>query len=80
MVDTIGRVNINNPKGVKGGAKKTLVSGDVEGEDVIHPLELGVLSLGYCSFFSFFFLVIKSLLCLKVQKTHAALAMEIKNL
>jgi len=34
-----------------------------------------------CSFFffSFFFFVIKSLLCLKVQKTHAALAMEIKN-
>jgi len=30
-------------------------------------------------FFSFFF-VIKLLLCLKVQKTHAALAMEIKNL
>ena len=28
----------------------------------------------------FFFFVIKSLLCLKVQKTHAALAMEIKNL
>jgi len=27
-----------------------------------------------------FFFVIKSLLCLKVQKTHAALAMEIKNL
>jgi len=35
------------------------------------------LSLG--CFFVFFF-VIKSLLCLKVQKTHAALAMEIKNL
>ena len=31
-------------------------------------------------FFIFYFLVIKSLLCLKVQKTHAALAMEIKNL
>jgi len=29
---------------------------------------------------SFFCFVIKSLLCLKVQKTHAALAMEIKNL
>ena len=28
----------------------------------------------------FFCFVIKSLLCLKVQKTHAALAMEIKNL
>jgi len=31
-------------------------------------------------FFSFFFFVIQLLLCLKVQKTHAALAMEIKNL
>jgi len=31
-------------------------------------------------FFFFLFFVIKSLLCLKVQKTHAALAMEIKNL
>jgi len=31
-------------------------------------------------FFFFFFFVIKSLLCLKVQKTHAELAMEIKNL
>jgi len=30
-------------------------------------------------FFSFLFLI-KALLCLKVQKTHAALAMEIKNL
>jgi len=36
-----------------------------------------VLSLGSCSFF---FFVIKLLLCLRVQKTHAALAMEIKNL
>ena len=33
----------------------------------------------HCFFFSFFFLI-KLLLCLKVQKTHAALAMEIKNL
>jgi len=31
-------------------------------------------------FFFFFFFVIKSLLCLKVQKTYPALAMEIKNL
>ena len=38
-----------------------------------------VLSLGRF-FFSSFFFIIKSLLCLKVQKTHAALAMEIKNL
>jgi len=33
----------------------------------------------FFSFFFFFFLI-NSLLCLKVQKTHAALAMEIKNL
>jgi len=41
-----------------------------------------VLSLGRFFFFLFlfFFFLIKSLLCLKVQKTHAALAMEIKNL
>ena len=37
------------------------------------------LSLGHFLFFYFFF-VIKSLLYLKVQKTHAALAMELKNL
>jgi len=37
-----------------------------------------ILSLGY--FILFLFFVIKSLLCLKVQKTHAALAIEIKNL
>jgi len=34
----------------------------------------------FFSIFSIFFFYIKSLLCLKVQKTHAALAMEIKNL
>jgi len=40
-----------------------------------------VLSLGrFFSFSFFFFFLIKSLLCLKVEKTHAALAMEIKNL
>jgi len=41
MVNSIGGVSINNPKGVKGGAKKRLAGGDVEGEEVIHPLELG---------------------------------------
>jgi len=40
MVNSIGGVSINNPKGVEGGAKKRLFGGDVEGEDVIHPLEL----------------------------------------
>jgi len=44
------------------------------GEEVC---EKRVLSLGR---FFYFIFVIKSLLCLKVQKPHAALAMEIKNL
>jgi len=39
-----------------------------------------VLPLGRFFFLSFFLFLFKSLLCLKVQKTHAALAMEIKNL
>jgi len=41
------------------------------GGEMVRVLPLGRL---------FFFFVINSLLCLKVQKTHAALAMEIKNL
>jgi len=36
--------------------------------------------ISWSVFLVFFFFVIKSLLCLKVQKTQAALAMEIKNL
>jgi len=43
------------------------------GGEMVRALSLG-------SIFFFIFFVIKSLLCLKVQKTHAALAMEIKNL
>jgi len=42
-----------------------------------------VLSLGHFFLFTFFFfflVLINPLLCLKVQKTHAALAMEKKNL
>jgi len=52
------------------------------GEMVGHGGEIvRVLSLGRFFFLFFFFsFLIKSLLCLKVQKTHAALAMEIKNL
>jgi len=41
MVNSIGGVSVDNPKGVEGSAKKRLVGGDVEGEDVIHPLEFG---------------------------------------
>jgi len=47
------------------------------GGGMVRSLSLGCFFL----FFLFlFFFLIKSLLCLKVQKTHAALAMEIKNL
>ena len=41
MVNSIGGVSVDNPKGVEGGAKKRLIGGYVEGEDVIHPLEFG---------------------------------------
>jgi len=41
MVNRIGGVSINNPKGVEGGAERRLIGGDVEGEDVIHPIEFG---------------------------------------
>jgi len=67
----------NGARGVGGGASLMGVS--------VSPAVLtlgGHLCLGHFFFFlvfNFFFLF-KSLLCLKVQKTHAALAMEIKNL
>ena len=41
MVDSISGVGVNNPEGVKGGAKEGLVGGDVEGENMVHPLEPG---------------------------------------
>ena len=44
------------------------------GGEMVRDLSLGPF------FFSFFLFVINSLLCLKVQKTYPALAMEIKNL
>jgi len=43
------------------------------GGEIVPALSLG-------RFFLFFFFVINSLLCLKVQKTNAALAIKIKNL
>jgi len=61
----------------------TMISPGVEisiaggGEEMVRGLSLGRF---FSFFFLFFFFVINSLLCLKVQKTHAALAMEIKNL
>jgi len=44
------------------------------GEEMVCAYPLVIFSL------FFFFFVIKSLLCLKLKKTHAALAMAIKNL
>ena len=41
MVSGVGGVSINYPERVEGGAKKRLVGGDVERENVIHPLEPG---------------------------------------
>jgi len=60
-----------------GWGKVTMISRGVEisiaggGGEMLRGLSLGHI---------LFFFVIKSLLCLKVQKTHAALAMDIKNL
>ena len=50
------------------------------GGEMVRGLSLGPFFLFFFFSFFLFFFVIKSLLCLKVQKTHAALAMEIKNL
>ena len=41
MVGSIGGVSINYPEGVKSGSKKRFVVGDVEGENIIHPLKPG---------------------------------------
>jgi len=41
VVNSVSGVGINNPEGVVGGAKKRLIGGDVEGEDVVHPFKLG---------------------------------------
>jgi len=39
MVNSVGGVWINNPKGVEGGAKNRLIGGDVEGQNIVHPLK-----------------------------------------
>ena len=49
MVNSIGGVSVNNPEGVEGGAKKRLIGGDVEGENIPYLL------VGFF-FFLFFFL------------------------
>ena len=41
MVDSVGGVGINNPERVEGGAKRRLVGGDVEGDNIVHSLKPG---------------------------------------
>ena len=41
VVNCVGGVSINYPKRVEGGAEKRFVGGDVERENIIHPLEPG---------------------------------------
>jgi len=41
VVNSVRGVGVNNPEGVEGSAKKRLVGGDVEGENVVHPLKPG---------------------------------------
>jgi len=41
VVHGVGGVSINYPKRVEGSAKKRFVGGDVERENIIHPLEPG---------------------------------------
>ena len=41
VVNSVGGVSINDPKGVEGGAKKSLNGGDVEAENIVYPLKPG---------------------------------------
>ena len=41
MVHGVGRVGINYPECVEGGAKKRFIGGDVERKNIVHPLEPG---------------------------------------
>jgi len=41
VVTGVCGVGIDEPEGVETGAKEGLVGGDVQGEDVVHPLEPG---------------------------------------
>jgi len=68
------------PSWGKGGGwgKVVVISGGVEISSAGGVVAMVHVDIAWAFFFCFF--VIKSLLCLKVQKTHAALAMEIKNL
>jgi len=41
MVRSVGGVGVDDCERMEGGAKKRLIGGDVEGEDIIHPLKPG---------------------------------------
>jgi len=41
VVNSVGGVTIDNLEGVEGGSKKRLIGGDVEGENIVHPLKPG---------------------------------------
>jgi len=41
MINSIGGVDVNNPKGVEVSAKKRFDGGDVEGEDTVHSPKPG---------------------------------------
>jgi len=41
VVSSVGGVSVNNPECVEGGAKERFGGGDVEGENIVHPLKPG---------------------------------------
>jgi len=41
VVNSIGRVGFDNPKGVEISAKKRLIGGDVKGENILLPIKPG---------------------------------------
>ena len=79
VVPCVCGVGVYYPKGVDVSPKKRILGRDVEGKDVIHPLELKeyLLSPGLFFLFHLFFIfVIMRSLFLRYKKPHAALAME----
>ena len=41
VVNSIGGVGVNNPERMETGAKKRLIGGHIEGEDIVYPLKPG---------------------------------------
>ena len=41
MIHGVGRVGINYPERMEGGAKKRFIGGDVERKNIVHPLKPG---------------------------------------